>query len=87
MHNKKLYRSDTNKVFAGILGGIGEYFDIDPTILRLGYVLFTIMTGVFPAIVGYIIAMCIVPKKPYIHHMEHTEKHEPKAEEKKEESK
>ena len=36
---KKLYKSNTDKVFAGILGGIGEYFDIDPTILRLAYVL------------------------------------------------
>lgn len=71
---KKLYKSDDNKVFAGVIGGIGEYFDIDPTILRLGYILITIMTGLVPAIIGYIIAVLVVPKKPYIHHVEHTEK-------------
>lgn len=60
---KRLYRSDTNKVLAGVLGGVGEYFDIDPTILRLGYIVFTVLTGVFPAIVAYIIAVLIVPKK------------------------
>jgi len=32
---KKLYKSDTNKVFAGVIGGIEEYFDIDPVILRV----------------------------------------------------
>lgn len=81
---KKLYKSEENKVFAGVLGGVGEYFDIDPTILRLGYILITIMTGFFPAIIGYIIAVLVVPKKPLIHHMNHTEKHEHKEETKSE---
>jgi phage shock protein C len=62
---KRLYRSNTNKVFAGVIGGIGEYYDVDPTLLRLGYVLLAIVTHIFPAIVGYIIAMAIVPKKPF----------------------
>lgn len=35
---KHLYKSDTNKVLAGVLGGLGEYFDIDPVVLRLGFV-------------------------------------------------
>ena len=64
---KKLYKSNTNKVFAGVIGGIGEYFDIDPTILRLSYVLISILTGLFPALIGYIIAVTIVPKKSRIH--------------------
>ena len=34
--NRQLYRSDTNKILFGVCGGLGEYFNIDPTIIRLG---------------------------------------------------
>ena len=61
---KRLYKSNTDKIFAGVIGGIGEYFDIDPTILRLVYVLITILTGIVPAIIGYFIAIIIVPRNP-----------------------
>jgi phage shock protein C len=61
---KRLYRSENDKVFAGILGGLGEYLDIDPTILRLIYILIAILTGLVPAVIGYIIAYLIVPPKP-----------------------
>ncbi len=72
---KKLYRSNTDKILAGVFGGIGEYFDVDPTLLRLGYVLLSIVTGHFiPAIVGYVIAAIIIPKK-YVRIVEHTEHH------------
>ena len=60
---KKLYKSNTDKVFAGVIGGIGEYFDIDPTILRLAYVLVTVLTGIVPAIVGYFVTVIVVPNK------------------------
>ncbi len=61
---KRLYKSDTNKTCSGIIGGIGEYYDIDPVLLRLIFVLIVMVTGVFPGIIAYIIAMFIVPKKP-----------------------
>lgn len=61
---KKLYRSDNNKVFAGIIGGIGEYFDIDPVLLRILWLLILVSTGVIPGLIVYVIAMFIVPKKP-----------------------
>lgn len=61
---KHLYRSDTSKVFAGICGGLGEYWNIDPVILRLLWVLITIFTGFFPGVIGYILAAFIVPLKP-----------------------
>ncbi|OGI72119.1 PspC domain-containing protein [Candidatus Nomurabacteria bacterium RIFCSPHIGHO2_02_FULL_37_45] len=61
---KRLYKSDTNKVFAGVIGGIGEYFDIDPTLLRLAYILIAILTAFFPAVIGYLIACIVVPKRP-----------------------
>jgi phage shock protein C len=73
---KRLYKSE-DKVFAGVIGGIAEYFDMDPTILRLLYILVAVVTGLVPAVIGYIIAALIVPNKPPIVHMEHTE---PKSE-------
>ena len=78
--NKKLYRSDTDKVLSGVLGGLGEYFEIDSTVLRLAYVLITIVTGLFLAIIGYIIAVVVVPKKPSVYHMPATEYEEKKEE-------
>lgn len=59
---KKLFRSDTNKIIAGIIGGIGEYYEIDPTVLRLIFIVLTLVSGVVPGIVFYLIALLIVPK-------------------------
>ncbi len=70
---KKLYKSDTNKIFAGVIGGVGEYFDLDPTILRLAYILLAVLTAIVPAVIGYLIACLVVPSKPLVHHMDHTE--------------
>ncbi|TSC70878.1 MAG: phage shock protein C [Parcubacteria group bacterium Gr01-1014_46] len=81
---KILYKSEENKIVAGVIGGLGEYYDVDPTILRLAYIIITIATGVFPAVVGYIIAVLIVPKKPITVHMHHTEKKTEKKEKKEE---
>lgn len=61
---KNLYRSDTNKVFAGICGGLGEYWKIDPTVLRLLWILLTVFTGFVPGVIAYILAIFIVPVKP-----------------------
>ncbi len=61
---KKLYRSNKNKIFAGIIGGVGEYFDVDPVILRLLWVLIIVFTGLVPGVVAYLIAMLVVPEKP-----------------------
>jgi phage shock protein C len=61
---KKLYRSEKNRILAGILGGLGEYFDVDPTVLRLGWLLVFVFTGIFPGLLTYFFAILIVPKKP-----------------------
>ena len=61
---KRLYRSYTDKKLAGICGGVGEYFGIDPTVVRLGVALLCIATGIFPGVVAYIIAWIIVPEAP-----------------------
>ncbi len=59
---KKLYRSSTNKVAAGIIGGLGEYWDIDPVVLRLGFIFLILATGLVPGVLAYVIALVIVPK-------------------------
>jgi len=58
---RKLYRSKENKKLAGVCGGLGEYFKIDPTIIRLLWVVF-ILCGF--GILGYIIAWIIMPLRP-----------------------
>jgi phage shock protein C len=60
---KKLYLSSDNKMLSGVCGGIAEYFDADPTLVRLGWVIASIMTGLFPGLLGYIIAAVIMPEK------------------------
>lgn len=57
---KTLYRSTTNRKVAGVCAGIAEYFDIDPTIVRLLFVLFTVFSGT--GIPLYIIAGIIMPR-------------------------
>ncbi len=63
MHKKSLYRSDANKVFAGICGGLGEYADIDPVVIRLVWMIIVMITGFFPGVLAYIVAIFIVPRK------------------------
>lgn len=59
---KRLYKSNENKMIGGVCGGIAEYFGMDPTIVRLGWVLFCALGG--SGIVAYLIAAIIIPKKP-----------------------
>jgi len=59
---KKLFRSKKNRVLAGVCGGIAEYLGVDPTIVRLLWVLFTLLYGV--GLLGYIIAILIIPQEP-----------------------
>jgi len=62
--NKHLYRSDVDKRLAGVCGGISEYFDVDSTLIRLAWILITILTGIIPGVLAYIIAAIIIPRKP-----------------------
>lgn len=63
MTTQRLYRSRTNKVFAGVCGGLAEYFDVDPVIIRIIFVLMVLFGG--SGILLYIAAIFIVPLKPY----------------------
>lgn len=60
---KKLIRSKEQRVLAGVMGGLGEFFGIDPTLLRLGYVIITVFSGFIPGIIGYALAILIVPEE------------------------
>lgn len=62
MAKKKLTRSD-NKVLAGVLGGIAEYFDVDPTLVRVCYAALSVLSAGFPGILLYIILVLIMPMK------------------------
>lgn len=59
---KKLYKSNKNKMICGVCGGVGEFFGIDPTLVRLGWVAFCALGG--SGILAYIIAAIIVPQNP-----------------------
>lgn len=61
---KRLYRSYTNKKIAGICGGLGEYLNVDPTVIRLVAIFAGLATGIIPFLVGYIIAWFLVPEAP-----------------------
>ncbi len=61
---KKLVRSMQNKQIAGVIGGIGEYLNVDPTLLRLAAVFLGFITGIIPGIVTYLIGWMIIPEGP-----------------------
>lgn len=60
--NKKLYKSNSNKMLAGVCGGIAEYFAVDPTLVRLAWVIFCALGG--SGILAYLIAAIIIPRNP-----------------------
>ena len=60
---KRLYRSGKERILGGVCGGIGEYLDVDPTVIRLIWVLFALLSfGI--GIIAYLIAWIIVPRNP-----------------------
>jgi phage shock protein C len=59
--SKKLYRSRTKKMLAGVCGGLAEYFDIDTSVVRLIFVGISLITAIIPMAIFYIIAWIIIP--------------------------
>ena len=62
IREKRLYKSNQNKVLDGVCGGIAEYFNIDPTLVRLGWVVFCALGG--SGLLAYIIMALIIPRQP-----------------------
>jgi phage shock protein C len=54
-------RSSVDCKIAGVCGGIAEYMDVDPTVVRLVWVLITFFTGIVPGIVAYLVAWLVMP--------------------------
>lgn len=59
---KRLYRSSRDKMLGGVCSGLGEYFNVDPTLIRLG-VIFTVF-GAGAGLLAYLIAWVIIPLNP-----------------------
>ena len=62
MEPKKLRRSN-NRMLAGVIAGLAEYFDVDVTVLRVCYVLLSILSAAFPGVLVYILLMLIMPNE------------------------
>ena len=61
---KKLYKSSKNKMIDGVCAGVAEYFNIDPTLVRIGLVLFSAMGGA--GVLAYIIMAIVMPRNPEV---------------------
>ena len=59
---KKLYRSSTDKQIAGVCGGMGKYLNVDPTVIRILYVILTLFG--FAGVLAYIACVFIIPEEP-----------------------
>lgn len=62
MESKRLYRSRRERLVCGVYGGVAEYFNIDPTIVRLAFLLFVFCAG--SGVLAYIIAAIVMPDDP-----------------------
>lgn len=61
---KKLYRSTDDRFFGGVLGGLAEYFGVDSALVRVVWIVFLILTGLFPGLLIYIVAVFMIPQDP-----------------------
>ena len=59
---KRLYKSNQNKMIDGVCGGIAEYFGMDPTVVRLLWLLFSALGG--SGVIAYLIAAVVIPRNP-----------------------
>lgn len=59
---KKLYRSSADKKISGVCAGIGNYFGVDPTVIRIAYVFLSLLSASFPGIILYIALTIIIPE-------------------------
>lgn len=59
---KQLRRSRTNRMVAGVVGGLAEYWSVDPTLARVVYVVASILSAAFPGLLVYVILWLIIPE-------------------------
>lgn len=63
MSDRPLRRSPDHRMLGGVIGGVAEYFDRDPTLLRVLYVLVSILSAAFPGIFVYLILWIVIPMR------------------------
>ena len=59
---KKLYRSKSNRMLVGVCGGVAEYFNIDPTVVRVAWAIASLFA--FAGVIAYIVCAFVIPEKP-----------------------
>jgi phage shock protein PspC (stress-responsive transcriptional regulator) len=64
--SNRIYRSRSERMLAGVAGGLASYFDVDPTLVRLGFALAFLVTGPV-ALLLYVVCALIIPGEPEIH--------------------
>jgi phage shock protein C len=74
---ERLTRSESDRILGGVCGGLGEYFDIDPTLIRLGFVAALLFGGSGPIL--YLIAWLIIPSEEDIQEMEESSETDSKS--------
>ncbi len=62
-YTRRLKRSRTDRKIAGVCGGIAEYLDMDPTVIRAGYVLLSLISAAFPGLFVYIVLAVLMPEE------------------------
>lgn len=65
MRTRKLRRSVSDRWLAGVCGGLADYMGLDPTAVRVGFVLLSILSAAFPGILVYLIMWLLVPEQEY----------------------
>jgi phage shock protein PspC (stress-responsive transcriptional regulator) len=61
--DRPLRRSRSNRMIAGVVGGLAEHFGLNPTVLRIVYVLVSILSAAFPGIIVYLVLWLLVPQE------------------------
>ena len=62
--NDRLYRSVDDRVLAGVCAGLADRLDLDPALVRIGYAILDLVTGIFPMLILYVIMVVVIPEEP-----------------------
>ena len=62
-HTRTLRRSRTNRMLAGVMGGIAEYFGLDATLVRIVFVVGSVISAAFPGTIVYVILWLLIPQE------------------------
>lgn len=63
MSERRLRRSRTNRMIAGVVGGIAEYLDVDPTVARVVFILVSVLSAAFPGMLVYLLLWLVIPEE------------------------